>query len=68
MKKYIYKKCHFENLKFIMVHRIHKILVLLKYHLKYFKENIFGRFFKKYNILFFKKIFFITYGDGKSKA
>ena len=36
------------NFKFIMIHIIHKILVLIKTHLNYLKDNIFKRFIKKY--------------------
>ena len=44
------------NFKFVMIYRIHKILVLLKNHLNYLKDNIFECFFKKYNqLLFFQK-------------
>ena len=50
-----------------MIYITHKILVMLKSHLNYLKDNIFECFFKKYN--FFKKInFFITYNDGKLKT
>ena len=50
------------NFNFVMIYIIHKILVLIKNHLNYPKDNIFKCFFKKYNrLLFFKKItFFIT--------
>ena len=37
------------NFNFVMVYIIHKILVLLKNHLAYLKDNIFECFFKKYN-------------------
>ena len=58
------------NFNFVMVYIIHKILVLLKNHLNYLKDNIFECFFKRYNrLLSFKKnIFFTTYNDGKSKV
>ena len=47
------------NFKFVMIYRIHKILVLLKNHLNYLKDNIFECFFKKYNqLLFFQKKIF----------
>ena len=50
------------NFNFVMIYIIHKILVLIKNHLNYPKDNIFKCFFKKYNrLLFFKKItFYIT--------
>ena len=55
---------------FLMIYIIHKMLVLLKNHLNYFKDNIFECFFKEYNRpLFFKKIYsFTTYNDGKFKS
>ena len=45
------------NVCFIMIYTIHKILVLIKNHLNYLKDNIFQYFFKECNILFnfFKK-------------
>ena len=47
------------NFNFAMNYIIHKILVLIKNHMNYFKDNIFKCFFKKYNrLLFFKKINF----------
>ena len=48
------------NFSFIMIYTIHKILVLIKNHLNYLKDNIFECFFKEYNILliFFKKMNF----------
>ena len=51
---------------FIMIFTFYKILVLIKNHLNYLKDNIFERFFKKYNrILFFLKKFFQTCNNGK---
>ena len=49
------------NFNFVMIHIIHKILVLIKNHMNYLKDNIFEFFFKKYNRLFnfFKKIIFL---------
>ena len=48
-----------KNFNFVMIHIIRKMLVLLKNHLNYFKDNIFECLSKKYNrLLFFKKIFF----------
>ena len=53
------------NYNYVTVYIIHKILVLLKNHLNYLKDNIFKFFFKKnYRLL----TFFITYNDGKSKS
>ena len=47
------------NFNFVMIYIIHKILVLLKNHLNYLKDNIFECFFKKYKrLLFFLKQFF----------
>ena len=59
------------NFSFVMIYIIHKILVLLKNHLNYLKDNIFECFFKKYNrLLFFSKkiVFFITCNNGKFKS
>ena len=41
------------NFNFVMIYIIHKILVLLSYHLNYFKDSIFECFFKEYNRLLF---------------
>ena len=46
------------NFNYVMTYIIHKILVLLKNHLNYLKDNIFECFLKKYNILLFQKRFF----------
>ena len=35
------------NFSFILIYTIHKILVLIKNHLNYFKDNIFECFLKK---------------------
>ena len=58
------------NFNFAMFNIINKILVLIKNHLDYLKDNTLEFFFKKYNsLLFFSKIiFFIMYNNGKSKA
>ena len=46
----------FLNFNFDMIYIIHTILVLIKNHLNYLKDNTFKCFFKKYNkLLFFKK-------------
>ena len=43
----------------VMIYIIHKMLVLLKNHLNYLKNNIFECIFKKYDrLLFFKEINF----------
>ena len=39
------------NFNFVMIHIIHKLLVLSKNHMNYLKDNILEFFFKKYNIL-----------------
>ena len=45
------------NFSFVMIYIIRKMLVLLKNHPNYLKDNIFECFFKKYNkLLLFKKI------------
>ena len=55
-----FKKSPF-NFSFIIIYKIHKILVLIKNRLNYLKDNIFECFFKKYNrLLFSKKIFFFS--------
>ena len=48
------------NFNFVMIYIIHKILVLIKNHLNYLKDDIFECFFKKCkSVLFFEKnIFF----------
>ena len=47
----------FLSFNFVMIQIIHKILVLIKNHMNYLKDNIFKFFLKKYNrLLFFKKI------------
>ena len=43
-----------------MIYTIHKILVLIKNHLNYIKDNIFEYFFKKCNRLLFSKICFLS--------
>ena len=49
------------NFTFAMIHIIRKMLLSLKNHLSYLKENIFECFFKKYNgPLFFNKIIFFS--------
>ena len=51
------------NFNFVIIYIIHKILVLLKNHLNYLKDNIFKCLFKRYDrlLLFLKKIFFSQY-------
>ena len=52
------------HFNFAMIYIIHKMLVLLKNHLNYLKDNIFDKIF----VYFFQEIsFFKTYNDGKSK-
>ena len=48
------------NFSFVMINKIHEILVLIKSHLNYFKYNTFECFLKNYNrlLLFFKINFF----------
>ena len=50
------------NFNFVMIHIIHKILLLIKTHMNCLKNSIFEFFFKKYNRLF-EKSFFVTYND-----
>ena len=49
------------NFNIVMIHIIHKTLLLIKSHLNYLKDNIFEYFLKKYNRLLFslKKKFFL---------
>ena len=53
-----------------MIHMIHKILVFIKNHLSYLKDNIFESFFKKYyrHLFFQKKDFFTIYKDKNEKS
>ena len=44
---------------FVMTHIIYKILVMIKNHLNYLKDNIFECFFKKYNRLLIITFFII---------
>ena len=47
------------NFDFDGIYIIHKILIMIKNHLNYLKDNILELFFKKYNrLLFLKKQFF----------
>ena len=64
------KRMPISNFSFVMIYIIRKMLVLLKNHLNYLKDNIFKCSFKKCNKLLFLKelIFFIIYSDEKSKA
>ena len=55
------------NFNFVMIYIIYKVLVLIKNHLNYLKDNIFKCFFKEYNRLLFKNIFFTTNDDRKFK-
>ena len=50
----------FLNFDFAIIYIIHKILVLIKNHMNYGKDNISVFFFTKYNkpLLFQKKYFF----------
>ena len=40
------------NFSFVMIYTIHKILILIKSHLNYLKDNIFKCLFKEYNMFF----------------
>ena len=46
------------NSNFVMIYIIHKMLVLLKNHLSYIKDNIFECFFKKFVRLLLLLLFF----------
>ena len=52
------------NFNFVMIYIIHKMLVLLKNNLNYFKDSIFECFFKEY-IRLFLIFFFTTYNNRK---
>ena len=59
------------NFNFVIIHIIHKILVLIKNHINYIKDNIFEFFLKSIIDFYFLKkniFFFIIYNDGKSKV
>ena len=56
-----------KDLNFVMIHIICKMLVLIKNHLDYLKDNIFDFYFKKYNRIL-KLNCFIIYNDGKFKV
>ena len=60
-KKKLYKmdlRISLLNFNFVMIHIIYKILVVIKNHMNYLKDNVFEFFFKKYNRLFLKNINF----------
>ena len=64
-------RIYFFHFNFAMIHIIHKILVLIKNHMNYLKDNLFEFFLKKYDrlLFFFLKIFFfIIYNNAKSKV
>ena len=52
-------KMSLSNFNFLMIYKIHKMLVLVKNNLNYVKDSIFECFFKEYNrlLIFFKLIF-----------
>ena len=59
------------NFSFVMIYIIKKMLVLLKNHMNYLKDNIFECLYKKYHRFFFfflNEFFFIIHNDEKSKA
>ena len=47
------------NFNFVMIYIIYKVLVLIKNHLNYLKDNIFKCFFKKYD-----RLIMITYNHN----
>ena len=54
-------RIYFFHFNFAMIHIIHKILVLIKNHMNYLKDNLFEFFLKKYDrllLFFLKNIFF----------
>ena len=59
------------NFNFVMIYVIHKILVLLKNHLNYFKSSIYECFSKTiidFYLFYRKAISFTIYNVGKSNA
>ena len=59
------------NFNFVMIHIIHKILVLIKNHMNFLQDNTFECFLRSIITFYvFKNFFFFftTYNDGKSKA
>ena len=57
------------NFNFVMIYIIHKIFVLLKNNLNYFKDSIFEVFLRRIIDFFLKKNKkFITYSNGKIKS
>ena len=44
------------NFNFVMIHIIHKRLVLIKNHPNYLKDNMFESFFMYNRLLFFRKV------------
>ena len=63
-------KMSLSNFSFAMVYIIHKMLILIKNHLNYFRDNTFQFFLRSIIDLhiFLKKYFFVIFNDGKSKA
>ena len=62
-------KISFLNFSFVMIYIIHKMLVLLKNHLNYFKKIFLNSFLRSIiEFYFFLLFLFTTYNDGKSKA
>ena len=59
------------NFNFVMIYIIHKILVLLKNHLNYFKSSIYECFSKTiidFHLFYRKAISFTIYNVGKSNV
>ena len=59
------------NFNFVMIYVIHKMLVLLKNHLNYFKSSIYECFSKTiidFYLLYRKAISFTIYNVGKSNV
>ena len=53
------------NFDFVMIYIIHKMFVLLKNNLNYFKDTIFECFLRSITDFYFlKNYFFTTYNDG----
>ena len=58
------------NFNFVMIHITREILVLIKNHLTYLKDNIFECFLRSIiDFYFLKKLFFFKiYNNGKFKS
>ena len=58
------------NFSFIIIYKIHKILILIRNHLNYLKDNLSKFFLRSITYFFLKKksAFFIIYNNGIFKS